>query len=305
MAYVGETPWHGLGQQLTAGASIETWIKEAGMDYEVLEAPVRFTAGSTECIFPGRKALYRSDDQTPLGLVGDRYNIVQPREVVEFFRDLAEDHGFELETAGVLFNGKKYWALAKTPLELTVGKKDLVKAHMLMATSCDGSMSTVNKYVATRVVCNNTIQMALGESGAESKTRHNAKFKADDVKSEMALVGQAWDDFRVNAKALGSRKMNQQDIVSFLIKLYGDAEKPIEEQTANSDTMKRIATKFVTRDYIGADLSVDTAWGLVNCVTEFIDHDRGNSQDRRLEYAFFGGGADLKVQALKVALEFV
>lgn len=305
MAFVGAKPWHGLGQELTPGASIETWVREAGMEYELLSSKVAYkTADNKTAIFPNRQVLFRSDDGAPLGLVGDSYKVVQPREVIEFFRSLAEDHGFELETAGVLFGGKKYWALARTPNNFTVGKKDAIKGHLMLATACDGSMSTIAKYVATRVVCNNTIQVAMGENGPVGKTRHNAEFKADDVKAELGLFDAGWENFKAQTLALAKRKMSQAEAVSYLIKLMGDEAKPVEEQP-HADTMKIIAEKFVTGNYIGHELSGDSAWGLVNCVTEYVDHTRGRGQDRRLEYAYFGGGMELKMKAFEVAGSFV
>lgn len=305
MAYVGAVPWHGLGQSLTSGASIETWIREAGMEYELLSSKVAYkTADNKTAIFPNRQVLFRSDDGAPLGLVGDTYKVVQPREVIEFFRSLADDHGFELETAGVLFGGRKYWALAKTPESFKVGKSDEVKGHLMLATACDGSMSTIAKYVATRVVCQNTIQIALGEGGPVVKTRHNAEFKADEVKAELGLFDAGWEKFKTQTLALAKRRMSQAEAVSYLIRLMGDESKPVEEQP-HVDTMKVIADKFATGNYIGHELSGDSAWGLVNCVTEFVDHTRGRGQDRRLEYGWFGGGMDLKMRAFEVAGSFI
>lgn len=302
MAYVGAVPWHGLGQALTPGASIETWIREAGMEYELLSSKVAYkTADNKTAIYPNKQVLFRSDDGAPLGLVGDTYKVVQPREVVEFFRSLAEDHGFELETAGVLFGGKKYWALARTPEGFSVGKKDAVRGHLMLATACDGSMSTIAKYVATRVVCNNTLQVAMGEGSPVVKTRHNSEFKADDIKAELGLFKDSWEQFKATTLVLAKRKISQAEAVTYLIKLMGDETKPIEEQTKNVDTMKIIAEKFVTQNYIGHELSGDSAWGLINVCTEYYDHVRGRGQDRRLEYSWFGGGADIKMAAFDTA----
>lgn len=302
MAYVGEKPWHGLGQELTPGASIETWVREAGMEYELLSSKVAYkTADNKTAIFPNRQVLFRSDDGAPLGLVGDSYKVVQPREVIEFFRSLAEDHGFELETAGVLFGGRKYWCLARTPEVVKIGKRDEVKGHLMLATACDGSMSTIAKYVATRTVCSNTLRLAMAENGGEVRTRHNAEFKADAVKTELGLFTEAFNTFAETAKALSKVKVSTAQAVQFLINLLGDVAKPIEEQTKNVDTMKIIAEKFVTQNYIGHELSGDSAWGLVNVCTEYYDHVRGRGQDRRLEYAYFGGGADIKMAAFDTA----
>ncbi len=116
MAYVGETPWHGLGQNLQPGADIETWQQAAGMDWRVLRSKVRF---ATSCnpevltVWDKQHVLFRSDTKAPLGVVSHKYQIVQPKQVLEFFRDLVAEAGFALETAGCLFDGRRFWALAR------------------------------------------------------------------------------------------------------------------------------------------------------------------------------------------------
>ena len=119
MAYVGRTPWHGLGTHVDTGLPIEDWIIHAGLDWEIQESPVRFLSGSKSYLgemkaFDEHKVLYRSDSCQPLSVVGQHYKVVQPREILEFYRDLTEKSGFELDTAGVLKGGRKLWALAKT-----------------------------------------------------------------------------------------------------------------------------------------------------------------------------------------------
>jgi phage/plasmid-like protein (TIGR03299 family) len=119
MAYVGQTPWHGLGNQLTPNQPIEVWAKQAGMDWQIESSNVSYMAENHKgqsLILPHdeQRVLYRSDTHAPLSVVSQRYQEVQPREILEFYRDLTEQSGFELETAGVLKGGKKFWALAKT-----------------------------------------------------------------------------------------------------------------------------------------------------------------------------------------------
>lgn len=119
MAYVGETPWHGLGNQLTQNQPIEVWAQQAGMDWRIESSNVSYMAQNQrgQCIimpYEEQRVLYRSDTHTPLSVVSQRYQEVQPKEILEFYRDLTEQSGFELETAGVLKGGKKFWALART-----------------------------------------------------------------------------------------------------------------------------------------------------------------------------------------------
>ena len=93
MAYVGETPWHGLGNELTPQQPIEVWAEQSGMSFQILETPVRFMAESAGPLgsiktFTDQRVLYRSDTQDALSVVSNRYQVVQPSEVLEFYRDL-------------------------------------------------------------------------------------------------------------------------------------------------------------------------------------------------------------------------
>ena len=112
MAYTGDTPWHALGHQLPPKQPIEVWAREAGMDWCIREAPVRFMATQRDAqdsllTFEDQKVLFRSDTNAALSVVSARYQVVQPKAVLEFYRDLTEISGYELETAGVLKAGNE------------------------------------------------------------------------------------------------------------------------------------------------------------------------------------------------------
>lgn len=173
MAYVGQTPWHGLGNQLAPRQPIEVWERQAGMDWSILESPVHYTADSAGGLsqimsYPDHKVLFRSDNKTPLSVVGARYKVVQPREILEFYRDLTAKSGFELDTAGVLKGGRKLWALARTGQTGVLRGNDQTDAYVLLATACDGSMATTAQFTSIRVVCNNTL--AVATAGAVTRS---------------------------------------------------------------------------------------------------------------------------------------
>ena len=141
MAFTGQTPWHGLGNQLEQRQPIEVWASKAGMDWSIESAPVCFMATGKTSMgtaygdvreYPDQRVLYRSDNHAPLSVVGSRYKVVQPSEVLEFYRDLSEVAGYELETAGVLKGGRKFWALARTGKETLLKGNDCVKASKLL-----------------------------------------------------------------------------------------------------------------------------------------------------------------------------
>ena len=131
MAFVNEAPWHGLGNRLTPKQPIEIWQREAGMNWRINETEVLYSVSGGDGVHlkanPDNKVLFRSDTLVPLSVVSKRYKVVQPAEVLEFYRDLVSAGGFELETAGVLKGGKKLWALAKTGQETVLPGSDTVK----------------------------------------------------------------------------------------------------------------------------------------------------------------------------------
>jgi hypothetical protein len=151
MAFVGATPWHGLGNPLSPQQPLEVWLTEAGMDWRIEQSDVLFNVaddGMHIRPFADSKVLYRSDSLAPLSVVSPRYKVVQPSEVLEFYRDLVSAGGFELETAGVLKGGRKLWALAKTGQEALLKGGDRVKAYLLLATSCDGTLCTTAQFTS-------------------------------------------------------------------------------------------------------------------------------------------------------------
>ncbi|MBO7771613.1 DUF932 domain-containing protein [Burkholderia pseudomallei] len=315
MAYVGQEPWHGLGNKLTPNQSIEDWKRAAGMDWSIEEAEVRFVAAGNRNLgsihaFPEQKVLYRSDTKTPLSVVSSRYAVVQPTEILEFYRDLTEIGGFELETAGVLKEGRKLWALAKTGHSGLLKGKDKIGGYLLLATACDGTLATTAQFTSVRVVCNNTLQIALGDSTGVVKVPHRSQFDAAAVKRQLGIAVSSWDAFMVRTKALAERKITDSTAEAFLRRVltYSTASLPDRETVAvNERAIKAVGQLYAGRGK-GADLpsAAGTAWGLLNAVTEYVDHHRrARTDDHRLDAAWFGAGSTLKQRAWDEAMKLV
>ncbi len=309
MAFVGETPWHGLGNKLPKNQPIEVWQKSAGMDFEIKQTEVLFNAGNENGNMlnlrsnPDSTVLYRSDTCEPLSVVSKRYKVVQPKDVLGFYRDLVSVGGFELETAGVLKGGKKLWALAKTGQETILAGGDKVKAYLLLATSCDGSLATTAQFTSVRVVCNNTLQMAVGLSKGAVRVSHSTTFDPVAVKRELGLGMSSWDQFMASIKVMSERPVNKFEAMSYLINVLGDPALPLNEQP----NQKAIQTVYglYSGEGKGSKLpsAAGTAWGLVNGITEYVDqHRRARNQDYRLDSAWFGQGAQIKQRGLEGAM---
>ncbi|ART48686.1 DUF932 domain-containing protein [Acidovorax carolinensis] len=317
MAYAGQTPWHELGNALPAKQGMDVWAKAAGMDWRIQEAPVRFLAldGKDGLAglygepkeFPEQKVLYRSDSQAPLSVVSSRYQVVQPQQVLEFYRDLTEVAGYELETAGVLKAGRKFWALARTGKSVALKGKDVVNGYLLLATSCDGTLATVAMPTTVRVVCNNTLAIALKDGMNAVKVPHSTTFDAQAVKRQLGIAVGQWDSFMYRMKTLAERKVKTHEAMNYFLKVICNTDQHSDPALGltNERALKKVQMLYEGHGR-GAEMDAakDTAWGLLCAVTEFVDHEKqARSQDNRLDSAWFGQGAVIKQRALDIALQ--
>lgn len=299
IAYVGDEPWHGLGQKLEVGASIEQWTEAAGLNWNVNRAPVEFKIEGAPAVMPSRNVLYRTDTSAPLSVVSDSYQVVQPAQIMDFFREVTAKTSAQLETAGSLFDGRVIWALARMGDDMLI-KDDKIAPFIMLSTSYDMSTPTIAKLVATRVVCNNTIQMALNESGKRQiRIPHSTKFEAEEVRAGLEISLDAFDLFKQQALALSNKKFEQSDMDKFLLKLLQPAVGEIDgEVIRKSKGYTSIMGLFSTQLGAEQDASKNTAWGALNAVTQFIDHVKGRNQSSRLMDAWFSTGGKFKEKAL-------
>ncbi|GCB02627.1 DUF932 domain-containing protein [Ralstonia sp. SET104] len=317
MAYVGQKPWHGLGNELARHQPIEVWMQRAGMDWQIEETPVCFVTGQSGTLgaihpYPEQKVLYRSDTKVPLSVVSNRYQTVQPREILEFYRDLTEVGGFELETAGVLKEGRKLWALAKTGQQTVLKGGDTVQGYLLLATACDGTLATTAQFTSVRVVCNNTLHIALAEGNGAVKVPHRSQFDPQAVKCQLGIAISSWDEFMFRMKALSERKVRPETARAYFQRVLGASSTPVPASKPTAVPANERALKVVQGLYdgkgMGADLasSSATAWGMLNAITQYADHERrARSTDHRLDSAWFGAGANLKQRAWEEAIKLV
>jgi hypothetical protein len=283
MAYAGAAPWHGLGNQLTQKQPIEVWQREAGMDWQIQESPVHFKSDSIGPLgaihsFPEQKVLFRSDTKAPLSVVSNRYHTVQPREVLEFYRDLTEVSGYELETAGVLKGGRKFWALARTGQGAAIKGNDQVNGYLLLT---------------SRAI----------------KVPHNTRFDSTVVKKQLGIAVSQWDDFMYRMRALAERKVQWHEALGFFMNVLCETNPTgaLPEVLPNERALRKVQELYEGRGRGSQlDSARGTAWGLLNSVTEFVDHERrARSNEYRMDSAWFGQGAQIKQRALDTALQLV
>jgi hypothetical protein len=354
IAYVGHTPWHGLGFNLEKGASIEEWAKAARMEWEIFRAPVKFdVVRSTEMtdaekrywevnkgvdmltetlIYPDKHVLYRSDTNSPLSVVSPSYNIVQPQEVLEFYRDLVGTADMQLETAGVLFGGRRFWALANTGRMVELAGKrvkrkvsaalnddrlqdideyvdvpDTVKGYLLLTTSCDGTLATTAQFTSVRVVCNNTLSIATKDNNTRIRVPHNRVWKPSEVKEQLGFIDEGWNKFSQQLHRLANATAERDRAVEYLVKLFGEEGVKVEDQSPAVKQKCANVWSLFTGEGMGSDYtSSDGTWfGLMNAITETMDyHTSHRTTDSRLNNSWYGAGNALKTKAFELALEY-
>lgn len=342
MAYVGNRPWHGLGEQLPEGADITEWVRAAGFDFRIEGSSVRFFDQQGVCrIIPNRRALHRSDTGGYISTVSDVYKVVQPSEVMDFFSRLSDAGGWKMETAGVLGTGAKYWALARISEDVSIAG-DRHSPYMLLATSADKTLATIAKPTMTRVVCSNTLGMALHKGdGEEIKVKHSSTFDPDSVIASLGLFDaeRTISDFSEQMNRLVDVEISPTeatDLFADLLRPAGQRKpaRPVQDLAAQSfaDLLQSPVTSAPsapatyakdsvpvsdesTRAIRGlADLERSyyqapgakpgTGYGVIQGVTHWLDHVRGKDSDARMSSSFFGQGAALKEKAVSAVERF-
>lgn len=307
MAYVGDAPWHGLGEKLPDNQSIEVWLKAARLEWHLDRLPVQYLVDGRVRTMADRFVLARSDTREALSIVSSDYEIVQPKEVLEFYRDLVKDFGYTLETAGALNGGRKVWALARTGITGHVEDEvDPMAAYVLLATSCDKTLATTAAFTSVRVVCQNTLFFALDDIKSQHrkvvKVPHTRRFETADVKRQLGLINESWTAFMDRVRKAAAHPMNDQSASEFFNRVLGQKPaKPPQPPKPLSPKAERdrIAMMSLFRSAPGQELATarGTLWGALNAVTYYVDHVRAGGVTERLDSAWFGTGNNLKDSA--------
>jgi phage/plasmid-like protein (TIGR03299 family) len=311
IAYRGDVPWHGFGFEMPANAPIEKWLEAAKLEWKVLRRPIwtQVMDGADKIPIDSMRGLIRSDTGSILSVVSEGYKVVQPAEILEFFRDLVKDHGFQIETAGALSDGKRVWALARTGENFNIGGTDPIKAYLLLATSYDKQFATTAQFTSVRVVCNNTIQIALQQGlGADStsvfRVPHNSVFDPSLVKHKLGIVGDSWNQFTSDVTKLAGTPISKEAAIQFFLELNGfDEAKTVDEQSKVIYLTKKLVNAYEQGPGAQLDTAKGTLWGAVNAVTFFADHQRrAHDAGSRMNSAWFGPSSVLKRQAWDKAM---
>jgi phage/plasmid-like protein (TIGR03299 family) len=302
MAYVGEQPWHTLGESLPPNQPIEEWLRAARLQWHLKRLPVQYLVDGKIRTMPDRYVRARSDTRDALSIVSDDYQIVQPKEVLEFYGDLVQGFGYSVETAGSLHGGRKVWALARTRLtaHLEICGDDEIGAYVLLATSCDKSLTTTVAFTSVRVVCQNTLSFAVDDidrnGRKQVKVPHTHRVNADAVKKQLGLLDTSWARFIESVNKAASVQMDAPAAAEFFERVLG---RRLAKELGPRAARERAALTSLFRSAPGQSLhgANGTLWGALNAVTFYVDHVRPGGGLERLDSAWFGPGQSLKQAA--------
>lgn len=264
------TPWAGMGESIAEAPNSEEAIKLAGLDWEVKQKP-SFIMIDDKPVKTGDIINYRDSDNSILGTVKDRYQVVQNQEAFEFTDALIENGDARYETAGSLFGGKVVWMLAKLPSDSVLG--DEMDRFLLFSNSHDGSRAVTVTTTNIRVWCSNTLNMALANAKRKWTFVHKGDMdsKLEEARKSIILADSYNEEFKKQAEKLATKKISVEQARKILDAMFLLPKEEISKTKLNH--MVQLRENFI-KCYNADDIAdyKGTAWGMVNAFSDMIYH---------------------------------
>ncbi len=308
-----EVPWHHLGVITDGAQSVDDALRLAQLDWDVVKSddpvqvPVLTENGVVMVSAPDRYMTYRDHPKLGLqglGVVGDRYTVIQNREAFDFLNALTHESGAVFETAGSLRGGTQVFMSMKMPQHITLGGgQDTVDLYLVCSTSHDGSKAFTVFITAVRPVCANTVAMGLQQATQKWYLKHtsNVKGKVQQAREALAMVVAYQDEFQREAERLISTAMTERDFARFAERLFPTSDKMSTLQIMRTEAARGELTGLwhaPTQQNIAG-----TRWAAFNAVTEWADWVKpvkAGKQDAdvaRAERVFLGAAEPIKQKA--------
>lgn len=288
MAYHGEAPWHGLGVQVP---DVMTWaeaIKAAELDWQVEMRPLYYPVNGVHEEVKIRRAVVRTSDQKVLGVVGTDYVPVQNTEAFRFLDDIVDDSRPKYETVGSLRGGQRVWALARMPKELKINGIDEVVPYLLLVNGHDGTHSLMVAVTPIRVVCMNTLNMALRSTPRYWKAKHagDVEGRIQAAKETLGLAYRYVESFEQIANGLCAVTLTDGELLSFTEKVL--PPDPKSGEVTPTTEQRRQQLLAIAKTAPDLEPFRGTAWAAYNAAVALNDHAfRTDHADRNLERAWF------------------
>jgi len=316
MAYAksGGLPWHGLGEPVTNKLTPEAMLKVAKIDWTVSKRPVFWDPkGDGKMVkIDDKELLVRDTDQHPLSMVGANWKPVQNLQAVDFMTKFVKEAKMEMETMGSLWYGKYIWALARIKKSDFAIQKDELRTYILLCSPHVLGHALSISYTNVRVVCWNTLTMALGSSlkgkGKHAfNNPHSIEF-TDDVKAQAAealgLAVKQTEEFKQVVAMLAKKKAAEDKVEAYFANVMQyDPEKAKKEGRPEPRIINKFREALVHAPGQDLNTAKGTWWGALNAVTHVVDHNLGRDRDTALRTAWFGQKAGYKRRALDLAMQ--
>lgn len=267
MFYVRETPWHGLGTRVVEAPSSAEALIMAGLDWSVVQEPI-YTGND---LIEGYKANVRDKDRKVLGVVTDRYKVIQNNEAFAFTDELLGE-GVRYETAGSLQGGKKVWLLAHMPHEYIISG-ERISPYLLFSNTHDGSGAIKVALTPIRVVCNNTLNLALATAKRSWSMIHTGdiKGKMSEARDTLFMAEKYMDSLGKEFENLRLKKLTDKQVMDFIEILLPMESDLSDQQTKN---MNKLQEDMKMRYFDAPDLQDvgKNAYRFINAVSDFATH---------------------------------
>lgn len=313
MAYYGEVPWHGLGQRVPKGVTAEQMICAAGLDWEVELRPAR---GAREINRKGEFSRYEvvrvprpntREEEVLLGVVSRRYQPLQNVEAFGFFDPIVGDGKAYFETAGALGEGERIWVMAKMPEAMEIVRGDECLKYLLLSNTHSGQGSVIVKFTTVRVVCQNTLMLAMDDGQKAYRVRHSKQmqFKLDELAEFLSITQEVFLKAEEQFRQMAKIQMIEHRLEHYLEAVFPRtvAQKKKGQKPVRWGYVQKV---FETQEDLQLPGVRGTLWGAYNAITRFEDYKQPQQEeqpDQRLARTWFGGGADTKLRALGKAAE--
>lgn len=268
MFYVRETPWHGLGTKVAEAPCSKDALRLSGLDWNVIQEPI-YT--ETEELIEGYKANVRDSDRSVLGVVTDRYKVIQNDEAFAFTDELLGE-GVRYETAGSLQGGKKVWLLARMPQEYIISG-ERISPYLLFSNTHDGSGAIKVALTPIRVVCNNTLNLALDTAKRSWSMIHTGdiKGKMQEARDTLFMAEKYMDSLGKEFDNLRMKKMSDKEVMEYIELLLPIEDNATLQQRRN---IKKLREDMKKRYFDAPDLQDvgKNAYRFINAVSDFATH---------------------------------
>jgi len=303
MAFFGETPWHGLGQQLDGSETIEQLAEKSTLDWSVNVEPLYRMVNGEFVKYDLARASVRSSDNADLGCVGPRWTPYQNQDMFNCFKPLVEGGLMRWHTAGSLQNGQRVWCLCELNMEASeIRPGDEIRKFALLSNGHDGKLAVHFGFTPIRVVCANTEALARNSKASKLIRVRHSRLVVENVEKLRDIMNLANQEFEATCdeyRLLANRQINRQDLEKY-VKIVFDCNVEDEISTRQKNINNRVVELFETGK--GANVAGSTWWGAYNAVTEYVNWEQGRTNDNRMNAVWFGTGQQMLTKALHQAL---